>query len=208
MLQLIENFQVHDNDKLIEIAKFNKYAYSIERLPGGNSSVLISKINNQNLFVGNYAVGDYITEKTVMGLQSMTEDIYWEQCAAIFRKSSPFLPYFNQLIFRLKDSGLLYAFETQVILFIFIHYITVKLNVSFSLQVSLTNLNFLIQQRVKLSEPHGKQEHGGGDNGDDPVILRISDLQGILTFWGCGITVSCIAFVLEWVYFRSKAKNY
>lgn len=44
----------------------------------------------------------------------MTEDIYWEQCVIMARKSSPFIPSLNSLILRIHETGLPTIWETQV----------------------------------------------------------------------------------------------
>lgn len=54
------------------------------------------------------------------GLQRMVDNIYWAQGCACFRKSSPLIPYFNKLVFELKDSGLMLNYETQVIKLLYI----------------------------------------------------------------------------------------
>lgn len=54
-------------------------------------------------------------EDAVPYLRLMQDDIYWEQCLMMARKSSPYTDKFNTLLGRLHQSGLIYAWETQVL---------------------------------------------------------------------------------------------
>lgn len=64
--------------------------------------------------IGNFAIGEYVTEEAVLDMMLMLEDFYFEQCVIMMRKSSPFTEKVNQLVGRLHQSGLLLAWETQV----------------------------------------------------------------------------------------------
>lgn len=64
---------------------------------------------------GYFAIGDYITKEAMLDLTVMQEDFYFEQCVVMLRKSSPYTKKISQFIGRLHDSGLMLAWETQVI---------------------------------------------------------------------------------------------
>lgn len=68
---------------------------------------------NHNV-VGNFAIGEYVTQEAVLDMMLMVEDFYYEQCVVMMRKSSPYTEKVSQLVGRLHQSGLLLAWETQV----------------------------------------------------------------------------------------------
>lgn len=45
----------------------------------------------------------------------MTEDIYWEYCVLMTRKSSPLIPSLNTLILRIHETGIPLIWEKRVI---------------------------------------------------------------------------------------------
>lgn len=64
--------------------------------------------------IGNFAIGEYVTQEAVLDMMLMLEDFYYEQCVVMMRKSSPYTEKVSQLVGRLHQSGLLLAWETQV----------------------------------------------------------------------------------------------
>ncbi|KAF9809350.1 hypothetical protein SFRURICE_007281 [Spodoptera frugiperda] len=69
--------------------------------------------------VGNFAIGEYVTQEAILDMMLMLEDFYFEQCVVMMRKSSPYTEKVSQLVGRLHQSGLLLAWETQGIFIVY-----------------------------------------------------------------------------------------
>lgn len=95
--QIRKQFRVHSENELYLLSSTRNFSFGIERLP-----------------FGHFAVGNYIAEEQIVNLQVMKEDIYWEQCVFMMRKSSPHLEGINTLIGRIHASGLMYYWESEV----------------------------------------------------------------------------------------------
>lgn len=66
------------------------------------------------LILGSYKIPDYIPKQAIKELQLMDQEIFRSESHAIFRKSSPFLLKYNQLVRRLAESGIIYHMREQV----------------------------------------------------------------------------------------------
>lgn len=86
------------NESTLKERGLGRFSYSVERLPDGY-----------------YAVGDYVEyENLVKNLRIMKEDLYWEQCVFMLRKSSVLLPLLDDLLLRIAQSGIVKVLEFQV----------------------------------------------------------------------------------------------
>ncbi|KAK5648841.1 hypothetical protein RI129_003733 [Pyrocoelia pectoralis] len=95
---LLDKFVATSQENLLALAKTNRFAFSIERLPSGQ-----------------YAIGSYITEDIVKSLRLMHEDLYWEYCIFMVRKSSPLLESLDNLILKLNEAGLIKFWEKTAV---------------------------------------------------------------------------------------------
>lgn len=63
---------------------------------------------------GSFAIGEYIDEEAVENLQLMHLDIYYEYSLAMARKTWFLLPYLDEIILRIVQSGIQKYWEFQV----------------------------------------------------------------------------------------------
>lgn len=98
ILELLSKFRTYSKEILEERSMAKDMSFSIERLP-----------------YGHYAVGEYITEKSIHGYQIMTNDIYYEYCLAMATKTWPLMSILDDLILRIAESGVQKFVELDVI---------------------------------------------------------------------------------------------
>ncbi|XP_017772527.1 PREDICTED: uncharacterized protein LOC108559691 [Nicrophorus vespilloides] len=139
-----------------------RFAFAVERLPGGY-----------------YAIGDYITEEGVKHLRLMTEDVYWDHCVSLARKSSIWLPSYDEYTLRLAQTGIAQVWEHKIV---------------------ITHLNAKIQKTVKHFSQHEEQN-------TEPVKLTLGHVEGTFVIWTLGTFTSIVVFVVElWVDRIAKKK--
>lgn len=97
ILQLLSKFKTLSKENLEQRAWKQDMSFSIERLP-----------------YGHYAVGEYITEKTVYDYQTLTNDIYYEMCVAMGTKTWPLMSQLDDLILQIFESGMQKYVELDV----------------------------------------------------------------------------------------------
>jgi hypothetical protein len=97
IVKLLSTFHTYSRSKLEEMAHTEEVAFTIERLP-----------------YGHYAVGEYITEETVGEFQIMLDDIYWENCVSMAKKTWPLMPQLDDLILTIAQSGIQKYWEQEV----------------------------------------------------------------------------------------------
>lgn len=71
---------------------------------------------NFYLFTGHAAVKDYLTEEALADMTEMIEDFYYADVIVVLRKNSYYTDKLTVFVGRLKQSGLMLAWETQVII--------------------------------------------------------------------------------------------
>lgn len=98
ILELLSKFRTYSKEKLEDRSMAKDMSFSIERLP-----------------YGHYAVGEYITEKSVYDYQIMINDIYYEYCLAMATKTWPLMSILDDLILRIAESGVQKFVELDVI---------------------------------------------------------------------------------------------
>lgn len=96
-IEMLKTFRVYSTEDLLQNRVPAKFGYLIEELVGGT-----------------FSIPEYTSEQVILKTQTMVDAIYWEDIRSNFRKSSPFLAPLNQLIYRLRESGILFAFQKQV----------------------------------------------------------------------------------------------
>nr|CAD7440683.1 unnamed protein product [Timema bartmani] len=159
-----QQFHVYKKEELRRRSTSRDLAFAIERLPAGH-----------------YAIGDFISEESVSSLRIMTEDVYWAHVTSYSRKGSPFIESYNRLIHRLIDSGLIRAWEGQVV------------------------RKFLpdrVQRAVRQS--------GDTVTEAEPTILEIQHVQGAYFILFFGLSASLIGFFGEIgvSHYRKKGKEH
>lgn len=100
ILAILSQFRTYSKEVLEERSMTKDMSFSIERLP-----------------YGHYAVGEYITEKSVYDYQIMTNDIYYEYCLAMATKTWPLMSMLDDLILRIAESGVQKFVELDVMRF-------------------------------------------------------------------------------------------
>lgn len=66
------------------------------------------------IYLGHFAIGDYIEEESLDFLELMPNDIYWEYCVAMSPKTWSLLPNLNEFIMRVAQSGIQKNWELMV----------------------------------------------------------------------------------------------
>nr|AXF48852.1 ionotropic receptor IR21 [Lobesia botrana] len=148
---LLGQFKTYPAETLKAKSFSRSMAFSIEHLPAGS-----------------FAIGEYITEKAARGLEIMLDNIYYEQCVVMTRKSSPYTAKISELVGRLHQSGLLLTWESQV---------------------ALKYLDYKIQQEVRLSRSRKDLE--------EIKPLSAEKLLGIYIFYFIGLAISFLGFIGE-----------
>uniref|UniRef100_A0A0V0J120 Putative ionotropic receptor IR41a.2 n=1 Tax=Cydia pomonella TaxID=82600 RepID=A0A0V0J120_CYDPO len=155
----ISQFKVYPPETLTKKSFTRSMAFSIERLPAGS-----------------FAIGEYITKEGAKNLELMVEDMYYEQCVVMTRKSSPYTAKLTELVGRLQQSGLLLCWETQI---------------------ALKYLDFKVQLEVRLSRT--KKDIDGVEP------LNVKQLLGIYLLYFGGLSISIVVFIAELLIKRGKA---
>lgn len=133
-------------------------SFSVERLP-----------------YGHYAIGeDYITEESVYNYQIMLDDIYYELCVAMSKKTWPILSYLDDFILLIAQSGVQQFVELTVV---------------------MDNSNNKLQAAVE----HSRHKISVG-----PIKLTPSHITGPFIILACGLSAALIALVVEIVFNRYK----
>lgn len=161
ILKLLDKFKTSSKETLKQRAMKKEMSFSVERLP-----------------YGHFAIGeDYITEETVYNYQIMVEDIYYELCVAMSKKTWPLMDHLNDLILLIAQSGLQNYVELTVV---------------------MENSNNKLQAAVENSRH--KDNIG-------PIKLTPSHITGPFIILACGLSVSLIALIIEIIYFRYKIRQ-
>lgn len=160
ILQLLSKFKNLSKEELEVRALTEDLSFSIERLP-----------------YGHYAVGEYITEKTVYNYQTLTNDIYYEMCVAMSTKTWPLMNQLDELILQIFESGIQKYVEFDVV---------------------LKHSNNKIQNAVERSRH--RVNHG-------PVKLTPLHISGPFILLAIGLITSLIVFTIEKIYYNYKMKQ-
>ncbi|KAF5283307.1 hypothetical protein FQA39_LY17354 [Lamprigera yunnana] len=158
-VKILDKFIPTEEENLLRMAKTKRFAFSIERLPSGQ-----------------YAIGNYITEDVVKGLRLMQEDLYWEYCVFMLRKSSPLLENLDSLIIRLNEIGLIIYWEKKT---------------------TEVHMNSRVQNIVGYYRASQTKEP------DHPVVkLQWIHVEGAFGILILGYILSAICFIIELIYYK------
>lgn len=160
ILQLLAKFYTFSKEVLEKRAMKEDFSFSIERLP-----------------YGHYAIGEYVTEDAVNNYQIMMNDIYYELCVAMSKKTWPLMSQLDNLILQIAQSGVQQFVELDVV---------------------MRNSNNKIQAAVA----HSRHKESVG-----PIRLTPSHLTGPFILLAFGILLSTITFAAELVYKKYKNRK-
>lgn len=160
ILQLLARFRTLTKEVLEQRGVEQDLSFSIERLP-----------------YGHYAIGEYVTEKTVKNYQIMLNDIYYELCVAMSTKTWPLRSQLDDLILQVAQSGVQQFVEIDVV---------------------MRNSNNKVQRAVT----HSRHKDNIG-----PLRLTPSHMTGPFILLGIGLLASAIAFVVEMFCNRYKQRR-
>ncbi|XP_050306285.1 uncharacterized protein LOC126743299 [Anthonomus grandis grandis] len=156
MIKLVSRFMAKSEEHLRRLSFTGKFALSIERLPKDN-----------------FAVGSYIQEDTIKNFHLMTEDLYWEQCVIMMRKSSILLPYVDMFVLRAFEAGLISFWQNEA---------------------ATQYMDPYVQKAVKYFEHH-QQERG-------IIKLKMLHVQGAFGILVLGNFIALLTFIGEHCYYR------
>uniref|UniRef100_T1HCQ2 PBPe domain-containing protein n=1 Tax=Rhodnius prolixus TaxID=13249 RepID=T1HCQ2_RHOPR len=97
MQTVVKNFEVTNEQRLIEIAPTGKFAVAIESISSGY-----------------FTEQTHITDEVVSKLQVMEEGIFYTPIIMVFQKASPYGEKLNRLMLQLLDSGILLFWGGEV----------------------------------------------------------------------------------------------
>ncbi|TMW45249.1 hypothetical protein DOY81_009670, partial [Sarcophaga bullata] len=99
MKGILYNFYIYNDDELEVLAiERPDMGFTLERLP-----------------FGHYAIGDYLTPKSIEHLKIMQEDLYFQYTVAFVKRCWPLLDRFDQLIYWWHSAGLDKYWEWRVV---------------------------------------------------------------------------------------------
>lgn len=99
----------------------------------------------------------------------MREDIYYEHCVFMLKKSSILLPLLNDLILKIFEAGLLQYWEYNVV---------------------MKTMDTYVQRVVRYSFHHV--------DSSEPIELKLNHLAGGFGVLVCGLLLSLIIFLFEY----------
>lgn len=161
ILALLDKFKTSSKENLKQRALKQDMSFSVERLS-----------------FGHFAIGeDYITEESVYNYHIMLNDIYYELCVAMSKKTWPLMSYLDDLILLIAQSGIQQYVELTVV---------------------MENSNNKLQAAVE----HSRHRESIG-----PIKLTPSHITGPFIILACGLIISVIAFAVEICYIRYQERK-
>ncbi|PSN32793.1 Ionotropic receptor 41a6 [Blattella germanica] len=157
--KVTSNFRLHTEDQMIRIgSRSGDMAFGLERLQGGH-----------------FTTEPHINEATVSHRRIMKGTLYWSHLYFLLRKGSPYMRHFNTLVRRVREAGLPFYWEGDVIR----HYMSERLQVQ------------IVSSKVLFD-----------DTG--PIRLNITQLQGPFIILGFGLMAAFLSFLAEHFFALSK----
>ncbi|PSN32794.1 Ionotropic receptor 41a5 [Blattella germanica] len=157
--KITRNFRLLSEEEMIAAGKKNgEMGFVLEKMQGGH-----------------FTTESHINEDTVLQRRVMKGTLYWSHLYFLLRKGSPLMRHFNILVGRVRESGLAYYWEADVI----------RNHLSNRLQLQIAKSRILYD-----------------DTG--PRRLNLSQLQGAFFLLALGEIVGLVAFLLEHSWSRAK----
>jgi hypothetical protein len=161
ILALLDRFKTSSKENLKQRALKQDMSFSVERLP-----------------YGHFAIGeDYITEESVYNYHIMVDDIYYELCVAMSKKTWPLMSHLDDLILLIAQSGIQQYVELTVV---------------------MENSNNKLQAAVE----HSRHRESIG-----PIKLTPSHITGPFIILAIGLIVALLAFGLEIGYSKLEMRK-
>uniref|UniRef100_A0A182NB83 Uncharacterized protein n=1 Tax=Anopheles dirus TaxID=7168 RepID=A0A182NB83_9DIPT len=124
---------------------------------------------------GSYALESFIDINATRQLQPLKEDVFWEQIITACSKTWPLMGFFDDLVLRVQQNGILRYWELGAVI----------RNMGLEIQRNLAN--------ARLQ-----------DAGSEPVKLLIAHFLGVFFILFAGLTLAGVTFVGEHVVYRTK----
>ncbi|KAI9583235.1 hypothetical protein GQX74_012452 [Glossina fuscipes] len=152
-MAIMKNFHLYNDEQIAEMSQNRlDMGFTLERLP-----------------FGHYAIGDYLSSKSIENLRIMKEDLYFQYTVAFTKRLWPMLDRFDQLIYNWHSAGLDIYWELRIV----------------------ANTMDLKKQKQIESMMYSNIDDMG------PIKLSMSNFAGILLIWVLGIAIAIMVFLLE-----------
>uniref|UniRef100_A0A182VTK7 Ionotropic glutamate receptor C-terminal domain-containing protein n=1 Tax=Anopheles minimus TaxID=112268 RepID=A0A182VTK7_9DIPT len=159
LVTIRNNYEVHDGDTLARFSHTRRdMGYVHERLQ-----------------YGSYALESFININATRLLQPLKEDVFWEQIITACSKTWPLMGYYDDLILRVQQNGILRYWELGSV---------------------IRNMGLEIQRNLANARVH--------DADHEPVKLLIAHFLGVFFILFVGLTLATVAFITELVVYRAK----
>ncbi|XP_050072488.1 glutamate receptor ionotropic, kainate 5-like [Anopheles maculipalpis] len=159
LVTIRNNYEVHDGDTLARFSHTRRdMGYVHERLQ-----------------YGSYALESFININATRLLQPLKEDVFWEQIITACSKTWPLMGFYDDLILRVQQNGILRYWELGSV---------------------IRNMGLEIQRNLANARVH--------DADHEPVKLLIAHFLGVFFILFVGLTLATLIFIGEHVVYRSK----
>uniref|UniRef100_A0A1A9WGK9 Ionotropic glutamate receptor C-terminal domain-containing protein n=1 Tax=Glossina brevipalpis TaxID=37001 RepID=A0A1A9WGK9_9MUSC len=147
-MAIMKNFHLYNDEQIAEISKTRSdMGFTLERLP-----------------FGHYAIGDYLSSKSIENLKIMKEDLYFQYTVAFTKRLWPMLDRFDQLIYNWHSAGLDTYWELRIV---------------------ANTMDLKKQKQVEATIYSNMDDMG-------PIKLGMSNFAGILLIWILGIATAMV----------------
>uniref|UniRef100_A0A182M828 Ionotropic glutamate receptor C-terminal domain-containing protein n=1 Tax=Anopheles culicifacies TaxID=139723 RepID=A0A182M828_9DIPT len=159
LVTIRNNYEVYDGDTLARFSHTRRdMGYVHERLQ-----------------YGSYALESFIDINATRLLQPLKEDVFWEQIITACSKTWPLMGYYDDLILRVQQNGILRYWELGSV---------------------IRNMGLEIQRNLANARVH--------DADHEPVKLLIAHFLGVFFILFVGLTLATVTFLAELIVYRAK----
>uniref|UniRef100_A0A182RVR8 Ionotropic glutamate receptor C-terminal domain-containing protein n=1 Tax=Anopheles funestus TaxID=62324 RepID=A0A182RVR8_ANOFN len=131
---------------------------------------------HERLQYGSYALESFIDINATRLLQPLKEDVFWEQIITACSKTWPLMGFYDDLILRVQQNGILRYWELGSV---------------------IRNMGLEIQRNLANARVH--------DADHEPVKLLIAHFLGVFFILFVGLTLATLAFIVELLVYRANA---
>ncbi|XP_053663314.1 glutamate receptor ionotropic, kainate 5-like [Anopheles marshallii] len=131
---------------------------------------------HERLQYGSYALESFIDINATRLLQPLKEDVFWEQIITACSKTWPLMGFYDDLILRVQQNGILRYWELGSV---------------------IRNMGLEIQRNLADARVH--------DADHEPVKLLIAHFLGVFFILFVGLTLATVTFIVELVVSRTNA---
>ncbi|XP_052892974.1 glutamate receptor ionotropic, kainate 5-like [Anopheles moucheti] len=160
LVTIRNSYEVHDDDTLARFSHTRRdMGYVHERLQ-----------------YGSYALESFIDINATRLLQPLKEDVFWEQIITACSKTWPLMGFYDDLILRVQQNGILRYWELGSV---------------------IRNMGLEIQRNLANARVH--------DADHEPVKLLIAHFLGVFFILFVGLTLAMVTFIIELLVYRTNA---